>query len=95
MSTAISPDSYSRRQKFIADMKSMSRSEYIEVARILKKHNVPLSENRSGLFFDLSKLTEEIFLELLAFQEFVTQNTKDLKKRDEILRGLVTNQSKA
>lgn len=92
MSTLLSAESYACRQKFIADMKSMSRSEYIEVARILKKHNVPLSENRSGLFFDLSKLTDEVFLELLAFQEFVTQNTKDLKKRDEILRDLVTNQ---
>lgn len=89
MSTALSAETYARRQKFIADLKLMTRPEHIEVARILKKNGVLLSENRSGLFFDLSTMSEEIFQELLTFQEFVIQNTKDLKKRDDLLREMI------
>ena len=71
MSTALSVEEYSRRQKFITDLKTMSRSEHVEVARILKKNGVALSENRSGLFVDLSKLSDSVFDELLQFQAFV------------------------
>ena len=60
----------------------MSRSEFIEIARILRKNNIAISENRSGIFFDMCKIPAEVFEELLVFRDFVKQNNTELEKRD-------------
>ena len=75
------PSEYERRKAFFDEMKMMGRSEHIEIARILRKHNIPTSENRSGIFFDLGKLPADVFESLLAFREVVMQNNKELEKR--------------
>ena len=76
------PTEYERRREFCEGLKEMSRSEHIEIARVLRKHNVPTSENRSGIFFDMVKLPQEVFDALLVFREFVQQNNRELEKRD-------------
>jgi hypothetical protein len=60
----------------------MGKSEHVEIARILRKYNVQVSENRSGIFFDMVKLEPEVFEALLVFREFVQQNNRELEKRD-------------
>jgi len=72
---------YERRKVFCDEMKTMSRSEFIEVARILRKNNIAISENRSGIFFDMCKLPAAVFDELLVFRDFVKQNNTELEKR--------------
>jgi hypothetical protein len=89
MSTGkISPDEYERRKEFCDAMKTMGRSEYIEIARILRKHAITISENRSGMYFDMAKLPQDVFEELLQFRDFVSQTTKELEKRNEIIRTM-------
>ena len=78
---------YKRRAEFCAELKTFNRAEYIEIARILRKYEVAASENRSGIFFDLVKLPQEVFDELLQFRTFVLQNNAELCKRDEALKG--------
>ena len=75
------PVEYERRRVFMEEVKQMGRSEYIEIARILRKNGIKMSENRSGLFFDMCKLPEEVFGELLEFKKFVQQNNQELEKR--------------
>jgi hypothetical protein len=72
---------YERRKAFCDEMKTMSRSEFIEIARILRKNNIAISENRSGIFFDMCKLSVAVFEELLVFRDFVKQNNTELEKR--------------
>jgi hypothetical protein len=72
---------YERRRAFCEIMKTMGRSEYIEIARILRKNKIVISENRSGMFFDMAKLPQAVFEELLTFHDFVIQNNKELDKR--------------
>jgi hypothetical protein len=72
---------YERRKVFCDEMKTMSRSEFIEIARILRKNNIAISENRSGIFFDMCKLSTAVFDELLVFRDFVKQNNTELEKR--------------
>jgi hypothetical protein len=79
---------YERRRVFCESMKKMSRSEYIEIARILRRNGVSISENRSGLFFDMAKLSAPVFEELLRFREFVVQGAAELEKRETLMRGL-------
>jgi len=80
-SLKMNPEEYERRRSFTDTMKTMSKSEFIEIARILRSHNISLSENRSGLYFDMGKLPAEVFDELVKFHAFVVQNNKELDKR--------------
>jgi hypothetical protein len=75
------PVEYERRRIFMEDIKVMGRSEHVEIARILRKHGVVVSENRSGIFFDMVKLSGEVFEALLQFREFVDKNNAELEKR--------------
>jgi hypothetical protein len=75
------PVEYERRKAFSNEIKGMGKSEHIEIARILRKHGVQMSENRSGFFFDMAKVSAEVFEALLAFREFVQQNSEELEKR--------------
>jgi hypothetical protein len=80
---------YDRRRVFVEMIKAMSKPEHIEIARILQKRSVPISENRSGMFFDMAKLPAHVFEELLHFHKFVLQNNSELEKRDVGLRAVV------
>ena len=75
------PVEYERRKAFSEEVKGMGKSEHVEIARILRKHSVQMSENRSGFFFDMVKLPVEVFEALLAFRDFVQQNSEELDKR--------------
>jgi hypothetical protein len=88
------PIEYERRRAFCDEIKSMSKSEVVEIARILRKHGVPTSENRSGIFFDMVKLDQEVFDALLTFRDFVAQNNKELEKRAPKSAGLNTTNTK-
>ena len=79
------PVEYERRRAFCEEIKTMGRSEALEIARILRKYKVAVSENRSGIFFDMVKLPQEVFEALLTFREFIAQNNRELQKRDEDL----------
>jgi homoserine acetyltransferase len=77
---ALDPIEYQRRHDFNEYMKTMDKNAFIEVARILKKHDVAVSENRSGIFFDLAKIPQTAFDDLIRFREFVEKNTTELEK---------------
>jgi hypothetical protein len=79
---------YERRRAYAELTKTMGRSEHVEIARILRKNGVAVSENRSGIFFDLTKVPTAVFEELLEFHEFVEQNTAELSKRDTELKAV-------
>jgi hypothetical protein len=81
----LTPAEYERRRQFSEATKSFRRSEHIEFARILQRAGVTLSENRSGLYFDMAALPQSVFDELLAFHDFVLKNNKELDARDTIL----------
>ena len=79
------PVEYERRKVFCEEIKAMGRSEALEIARILRKYNITVSENRSGIFFDMVKLPQEVFEALLTFRDFVQKNNTELEKRQEEL----------
>lgn len=87
MSAAATED-YDRRRAFVEAMKGMGRPEFIEIARILRRGGVAISENRSGMFFDMAKVPDDVFAQLLEFHEFVIQNSKELEKRQTVMKTL-------
>lgn len=82
------PIEYERRRAFCETVKTMTRPECIEIARILRKHGATMSENRSGLFFDMTKVPGPVFEELLKFHEFVKKNSQELAKRERLMDTL-------
>jgi hypothetical protein len=83
------PAEYERRRIFCELMTTMGKSEHVEIGRILRKHGVAMSENRSGLYFDMAKLNQVVFDDLLKFRDFVIQNNKELNKRDHTLQEML------
>lgn len=87
-SVQLDPEEYERRRIFCDSIKDLSKAEHIEIARILRRNGVVISENRSGMFFDMAKLSDDVFEELLQFRSFVNTNTEALKERENLLDGL-------
>jgi hypothetical protein len=76
----MTPEDYEARRDFVEAMKGMGKSEFIEIARILRRHGVAISENRSGLYFDMTKVDNNAFEALLEFRAFVASNNAELEK---------------
>ena len=74
-------DEYERRKQFCLEVAAMNRSECVEIARILRSHGVTVSENRSGIFFDMAKLPVAVFDELIKFREFIAKNNAFLERQ--------------
>jgi len=77
----ISQSEYDERKSFLDDLKLLTKDEYCEIYRILKKHNVSLSENSNGIFFDMLALTDTIFSEIKVFMELCKSQRKDESAR--------------
>lgn len=73
---------YYRRSEYVEALKSMKKSAYIEIARILQKHNIQTSENRSGIFFDMAKIPQNVFEELVQLRIFIEKNNAELQQRE-------------
>jgi hypothetical protein len=77
----IDAEEYERRRLFCDVIRRLNKSEHIEIARILRRHDIQYSENRSGIFFDMAKLPQTVVNELVQFHEFVSQNEAELTRR--------------
>lgn len=76
----MTPEEYAERSAFVESMKKMSKSEFVEIARILRRFNVAISENRSGMFFDMREIPDDAFGALLEFRQFVAKNNEVLSQ---------------
>ncbi len=79
---------YGRRKDFLESLKGLSKAEYIEIVKILKKHDVHTSENQNGIFFNVATLSQSVFDNLEHFLRFTQMNRKNLADRDFLLSTL-------
>jgi hypothetical protein len=87
---SLSPEEYERRKAFLPVLQGLSKSEYIEILRILKDHNTPYSENLNGVFFNLCTISSEAFEALLLFRRFTVTNKETLGDREKVMNSLTT-----
>jgi len=90
-SGTLSTEDYERRKAFLEDLKGLSKSEYIEILRILKQHDITVSENHNGVFFNLSTLSKEAFEALQLFRRFTVSNRLQLADREIMMSSLTTS----
>jgi len=84
--SSLTYEEYEARQKLLTDLKILSKTESLKMFEILKKNKVEYSENSNGVFFDLTKVSAEVFDELNTYMEFcrkvrLEQNTRDEDER--------------
>lgn len=78
----LTDEEYLDRKKYLDEMKNLVKSEQAQIFRILKKHKVEYTENSSGILFDLSKVSQEAYVEMKSFLAFCLDNRKNFEMRD-------------
>ena len=86
----LSAEEYERRKAFLAELQGLSKTEYVEILRILKQHDSMVSENHNGVFFNLCTITQEAFEALCLFRRFTLQNKEHLQDRERVMSSLTT-----
>lgn len=84
----LAPEEYERRKSFLDRLSGLTKSEYIEIIRILKKHEFPYSENDNGIFFNVCNVSQDLFDALELFMNFAQTNRKDLSEREVFMSTL-------
>lgn len=74
---------YESRKQLLTDLKILSKTEALKMFEILKRGKVEYSENSNGVFFDLTKVSAEVFKELDAYMEFCRKVRVEQSLRDE------------
>jgi hypothetical protein len=80
-SPTLQKEDYERRKVFLEELKTLSKEQYEDIFRILKRNNVEYSENSNGIFFDVLVLSEDIFKQLEQFIEFSKVQIKSEEDR--------------
>lgn len=78
----LTDEEYLDRKKCFEELKTLVRSEQVQIFRILKKFNVEYTENSSGILFDLSKVSKEAYTEIRRFLSFCQDNRTNFEERD-------------
>jgi hypothetical protein len=79
----LSNKDYELRKQMLMDLKLLSKTEYLKVFEIIKKNKVEYSENSNGIFFDLAKVSAEVFDELIVYLNFCKKIRIEQSLRDE------------
>lgn len=78
---------YSNKQKkFLFDrISSLSATEHEEILKIIKTNGVCYSQNKNGIFFNLSTLPDNVVKDIDNFVMYCVSNKKELDAYDKIL----------
>ena len=74
---------YETRKLFLENLKILNKSEKEEIFRILTVTKSVYTENSNGIFFDISKLSQDAFDQMIKFLEVCKKNRQDFLDREE------------
>jgi hypothetical protein len=80
---SLTQEEYDQRKLFSDEIKGLTKNEMEEIYKILKTKKAEYSENSNGVFFDVSKLPADLFLELQNFMLFCKKNREDFSVYEE------------
>jgi len=69
------------KKQLLDDLKVLSKEEYAELFRIIKRYNVQYSENSNGIFFDLNLCSTEVFTRMVQYLELCKTQRKNEESR--------------
>ena len=75
-----------KQRKVLFDrINNLSSTEHEEILKIVKNYNVRYSQNKNGIFFNLSNLSDDAVKEIDDFVTYCMSNKKDLDEYDKII----------
>lgn len=75
-----------KQRKVLYDkINTLSGTEHEEIFKIVKSHGISFSQNKNGIFFNLSVLTDEIVKEIENFVSYCMSNKQELDEYDKII----------
>lgn len=79
---------YETKKTLLEELKLLSKEEYEEVFRIIKRGNVDYTENSNGVFFDLAHCSDDVCEKLEKFLELCKTQRKSEEQRTQELEVL-------
>ena len=76
-----------KKKKLIKLFKNLTKLEYIEIFNIIQQNNGQYSENKNGIFVNLSNISEHILDKIFNFLNFIKHNKEDLNKNEEYVNN--------
>lgn len=73
----------SKKKKLIEISKDLSKIEYLEIFTIIQNDNCVYSENKNGVFINLSSISETTIDKIFNFINFIKHKKEDLIKYEE------------
>lgn len=74
-----------KKKKLIEISKDLSKLEYLEIFNIIQEDNCIYSENKNGIFINLSNVNEKTIDKIFDFINFIKHKKEDLEKYEEYI----------
>ena len=65
-------------------IEKMSKVHHIKFFEILKKNNIPFSENRNGIFFNMNSFDKKIICEINKYINYIQKQEKNLDETEKL-----------
>ena len=92
MSASEGRNDFENRKRLHEEIKKFNRTEQEELFRILKRENEEVSENRNGIFFDLTVIKESTLNKIKEWIAFCKKNTTEFEEREKEMELLTKGQ---
>lgn len=80
-------DYNNKKKKLIETCKTLDKLEYLEIFNIIRQNNCQYSENKNGIFINLSNIQEEILDKIFVMLSFIKLKKEDLNKYEEFINN--------
>jgi hypothetical protein len=80
--------SMKRMETMKRQIEGLSKPHQVEILRILTKYNCLFTENRNGIFFDITRLDADIIRDITHYLKFCEESEKCLEERDNFAKEL-------
>ena len=80
-----------KKKKLIEISKNLTKIEYLELFNILNEDKCVYSENKNGVFINLSNVSELTLNKIFDFINFIKHKKEDLIKQEEIINNAKKN----
>ena len=74
-----------KREILLEKINTLSSTEHEEIYRIIQSHNISVSKNKNGVFFNLSAINDTVAKQIMSFVDYCLSNKEKLDEYDKRL----------
>lgn len=79
---------YDERKGYLEEIKHLSKEQYEGLFVVLKRNEIPYTENSNGIFFDLTTLSNQQFQKIKEFLQLCSTQKQNEQERSNELQVL-------